>query len=152
MEKGQPSLDSRHSPQGQSKGEDQIHPQTSALPGLPSESSDYKETPEEAQSASDSADHLQAKSLWRPIPPLLPEPQRDPTSESRDQSCQTEETFPPTTAYNYSHNPGWLFYFVLSPRLAFFNSFTFRLKLVNPPVSLHCWSYSEIKLNGLFSQ
>ncbi|XP_037552210.1 zinc finger protein 800b [Nematolebias whitei] len=107
MEKGQPSLDSQPSPQGQPRGEDQIHPQTSALPGLPSESLDYKETPEDAQSTSDSADHLQAKSLWRPIPPLLPEPQRDPTSESRDQSCQTEETFPPTTAYNYSHNPGF---------------------------------------------
>ncbi|XP_017270405.1 zinc finger protein 800b isoform X2 [Kryptolebias marmoratus] len=107
MEKGQLALDAQHPPQGQPKVGDQIHLQTSASAGLPSESSDHKEAPEDAEGEGDSAAQIQARSLWKPIPPLLPEAERDPNSEVRDQSCQTEETIPPTSDYNHSHNAGF---------------------------------------------
>ncbi|CAN9508230.1 unnamed protein product [Ophioblennius macclurei] len=50
----------------------------------------------------DEQTHLQAKPMWKPIPPLLPEPHRTGgNSRTRDQSCQTDEQ---TSAYKHGFN------------------------------------------------
>ncbi|MEQ2217291.1 hypothetical protein XENOCAPTIV_003399 [Xenoophorus captivus] len=100
------NLDTQHPPQGQPKGGDQIVIQNTSSAGILSESWDHKETPLEAEEKSDAAAHPQAKSLWKPIPPLLPEPHSSTTSETRDQSCQTEEQVQPTAANSHGHNTG----------------------------------------------
>lgn len=58
----------------------------------------------DVQDKGDSA--AQAKLLWKPIPPLLPEPQHHGNSTTRDQSCQTEEQLQHVTAGGFSHNTG----------------------------------------------
>ncbi|XP_061125025.1 zinc finger protein 800b [Syngnathus typhle] len=45
-----------------------------------------------------------AKPLWKPIPPLLPEPDKGPAPDTRDQSCQTEDWLKQTTPG--THNAG----------------------------------------------
>ena len=109
MEEGQLHLDTKHPPQAQPREGDQIHVETSATAGLPSESLDQGETPMDAQEQTDSANQPQAKPLWKPIPPLLPESQRGTATDTRDQSCQTEEKFQQTTACNHGHNTGVFF-------------------------------------------
>ncbi|KAM4569345.1 zinc finger protein 800b isoform 2-T5 [Odontesthes bonariensis] len=106
MEEGQLHLDTKHPPQAQPREGDQIHVETSATAGLPSESLDQGETPMDAQEQTDSANEFQTKPLWKPIPPLLPESQRGTATDTRDQSCQTEEQFEQTTACNHGHNTG----------------------------------------------
>lgn len=44
----------------------------------------------EDQDKDDTAAQLQAKPLWKPIPPLLPESHGSGTGTTRDQICQTE--------------------------------------------------------------
>ncbi|KAM4712113.1 zinc finger protein 800b [Anableps anableps] len=100
------NLDTQHPPQAQPKGGDQILIQNSSSAGILTENWDHKETPAEAQEKSDTAALPQAKSLWKPIPPLLPEPHRSTSTETRDQSCQTEEQGQPTTANSHGHNSG----------------------------------------------
>lgn len=92
-------------PQGGDLSSDEAHLQTSALV-LPSESLDQKETQMDVEEKGDSAAQLQAKPLWKPIPPLLPEPRSSSTSETRDQSCQTEEQLQQTSAGSHGHNTG----------------------------------------------
>ncbi|XP_027899948.1 zinc finger protein 800b [Xiphophorus couchianus] len=99
-------VDTQHPPQGQSKGGDQILIQNSSPAGSLSENCEHKEAPLESQEKSDTSAQTQAKSLWKPIPPLLPEPHRSTNTETRDQSCQTEEQGQPTTANNDGHNTG----------------------------------------------
>ncbi|XP_072233373.1 zinc finger protein 800b isoform X2 [Leuresthes tenuis] len=106
MEEGPLHLDTKHPPQAQPREGDQIHVETSATAGLSSESLDQVETLMDAQEQTDSANQPQAKPLWKPIPPLLPESQRGTATDMRDQSCQTEEKFQQTTACNHGHNTG----------------------------------------------
>ena len=69
--------------------------------------SDQKETPMDVQERGDPASQLQSKPLWKPIPPLLPEPHRNGTAGTRDQSCQTEERLQQTDAAGSNgHNTG----------------------------------------------
>ncbi|XP_041833853.1 zinc finger protein 800b [Melanotaenia boesemani] len=102
MEEGQLHLDAQHPPEAEPRGADQIHLQTSA--GPLSESWDHKETEMDVQEKNDCG--AQAKPLWKPIPPLLPETYTGEAGETRDQSCQTEEQFQPATACNSDHNTG----------------------------------------------
>ncbi|XP_054655964.1 zinc finger protein 800b isoform X2 [Dunckerocampus dactyliophorus] len=44
----------------------------------------------------------QSKPLWRPIPPLLPEPDKGGAPETREQSCQTEDLLHQSTATTHS--------------------------------------------------
>uniref|UniRef100_A0A1A8KKT0 Zinc finger protein 800 n=1 Tax=Nothobranchius kuhntae TaxID=321403 RepID=A0A1A8KKT0_NOTKU len=101
MEKCQLPLDPQCPPQGQPRGE-QTHLQT---PAAPDSWEDHQEAPVEVRRKSDPAIQSQAKPLWRPIPPLLPEPQREggPTAETREQSCQTEEL---SAAHSHGHDTG----------------------------------------------
>nr|XP_061809503.1 zinc finger protein 800-like [Nerophis lumbriciformis] len=48
----------------------------------------------------------QVKPLWRPIPPLLPEPNKGDTPDTRDQSCQTEESTASTHSTGHCVEPG----------------------------------------------
>lgn len=111
MEEGQLQSDTQHQPQAQTCGgdqsSDQAQLQTSASAEAPSENWDQKEAPIDIQEKGDSA--TQAKPLWKPIPPLLPEPEnnRSATSETRDQSCQTEEQLQQTGAGSHAHITGW---------------------------------------------
>nr|XP_033471262.1 zinc finger protein 800b [Epinephelus lanceolatus] len=109
MEEVQPQSGTEPPPQEEPRGgdpsSDEAHLQTSALV-LPSESLDQKETQMDVEEKGDSAAQLQAKPLWKPIPPLLPEPRRSSTSETRDQSCQTEEQLQQTSAGSHGHNTG----------------------------------------------
>ncbi|KAG7240746.1 hypothetical protein INR49_026635, partial [Caranx melampygus] len=97
MEEGQLQSDTQHPPQAQPQGGDQSSDQaqipTSASDEVLSENWEQKEAPNDVQDKDDSAAHSQAKPLWKPIPPLLPEPEhnRSSATETRDQSCQTEE-------------------------------------------------------------
>ncbi|XP_056281237.1 zinc finger protein 800b isoform X1 [Pseudoliparis swirei] len=78
-------------PRGGAPSSDQAQLQTSASAEVPSENLDQKETPAEVEEKGDGASPSQAKPLWKPIPPLLPELQRNGTSKTRDQICQTED-------------------------------------------------------------
>uniref|UniRef100_A0A096M6R5 Zinc finger protein 800 n=1 Tax=Poecilia formosa TaxID=48698 RepID=A0A096M6R5_POEFO len=98
------NVDTQHPPQDQSKGGDQILIQNSPPAGSLSENCEHKEAPVEAQEKSDTSAQPQAKSLWKPIPPLVPELHR--STETRDQSCQTEEQGQPPAANNDGHNAG----------------------------------------------
>ncbi|KAM9705415.1 zinc finger protein 800b isoform 1-T1 [Menidia menidia] len=104
MEEGQLHLDTKHPPPAQPKGGDDVHPQTSASAGPPSESLGQKETPMDVQEQANSATQPQSKPLWKPIPPLMPEPQGANASKTREQSCQTEEHYQQTTAGNHGHS------------------------------------------------
>ncbi|XP_061662659.1 zinc finger protein 800b [Syngnathoides biaculeatus] len=61
-----------------------------------------QEAPPDAQAKGDCS--AQAKPLWRPIPPLLPEPDTGAAPDSQDQSCQTEEWLHQTSSS--THNAG----------------------------------------------
>ncbi|XP_068442959.1 zinc finger protein 800b [Clinocottus analis] len=94
-EEGQPQSDTQHpaqqEPREGDQSSDQTQLQTSASAEVPSEDLDQIETPEEVEEKDDTAAQLQAKPLWKPIPPLLPELHRNGNSKTRDQICQTEE-------------------------------------------------------------
>ncbi|XP_075967701.1 zinc finger protein 800b [Anarhichas minor] len=77
-------------PRGGEQSSDQAQLQTSAPAEAPSENSDQTETTMEVQDKDDTAAQLQAKPLWKPIPPLLPESHGSGTGTTRDQICQTE--------------------------------------------------------------
>lgn len=102
MEEGQPQSDPQPPPPEEDPQEGvQSSDQTSASAEVLSENLDQEETSivqEKGNSGSQSA----AKPLWKPIPPLLPEPH----AETRDQSCQTEEWFQQTSAGSHAHNTG----------------------------------------------
>ncbi|XP_044042248.1 zinc finger protein 800b isoform X2 [Siniperca chuatsi] len=111
MEEGQQS-DTQHPPQEQPQEGDQLSDQaqlqTNASLEALLENLDQEEPPVDGQEKGDSAAQLQAKPLWKPIPPLLPEPghHRSSTTEVRDQSCQTEERLQQTSASSHGHNTG----------------------------------------------
>lgn len=95
--------DTQHPPQG----EEQLSDQTSVPAEAQPENSDEKETPMDIQEKSDSNGHPLAKPLWKPIPPLLPDTQRSAAvTETRDQSCQTEEEFQQTNGWSHGHKTG----------------------------------------------
>ncbi|XP_030296391.1 zinc finger protein 800b isoform X1 [Sparus aurata] len=102
MEEGQPQSDPQPPPPEEDPQEGvQSSDQTSASAEVLSENLDQEETSivqEKGNSGSQSA----AKPLWKPIPPLLPEPH----AETRDQSCQTEEWLQQTSAGSHAHNTG----------------------------------------------
>ncbi|KAF3705066.1 Zinc finger protein 800 [Channa argus] len=104
MEEGQLQSGTQHSPQlhpqGGNQSPDQTQPQTSAEAVL--ENWDQKETPMDVQA--DPGAQSQVKPLWKPIPPLLPEPEpcKSTTTETRDQCCQTDET----SSSSHGHNTG----------------------------------------------
>ncbi|XP_020499715.2 zinc finger protein 800b isoform X1 [Labrus bergylta] len=101
MEEDQLNIDAQQPSQEQPKEEEQAHDETqletSALAEAPSENLDETETTMDIQEKDDSPTQLQAKPLWKPIPPLMPEPHSGNSTGTRDQSCQTEDN---------SHNTG----------------------------------------------
>ncbi|KAM6895906.1 zinc finger protein 800b [Xenentodon cancila] len=99
MEESQLQLDTPHQAQTQSRGE-KSHLQSSSSAGALSESWDHKETAAEVQEKGESNGQSQSKPLWKPIPPLMPEPHRRTAAATRDQSCQTEEQLQQSTAHN----------------------------------------------------
>lgn len=107
MEEGQAQSDTQHPPQEEAPREgdqpsDPAQLQTPASAEAPSDNLDQEETPKDGQETGDSASNSQAKPLWKPIPPLLPETQ----TGTRDQSCQTEERLQQTSADSHGHNTG----------------------------------------------
>ncbi|XP_051248993.1 zinc finger protein 800b isoform X1 [Dicentrarchus labrax] len=104
MEEGQLQSDTQPPPQEATpEGDqpcDQAQLQTPASAEAPSGDLDPEESPIDVQEKDDSS--AQAKPLWKPIPPLLPENQ----TETRDQSCQTEERLQQTSAGSHGHNTG----------------------------------------------
>lgn len=112
MEEGQLQSDTQRPHQEQPRegdqSPDQTQLQTSASVEALSENLDQGEPPVDGQEKGDSAAQLQAKLLWKPIPPLLPVPgqHRSNTTEVRDQSCQTEERLQQTCAGSHGHNTG----------------------------------------------
>ncbi|KAM7378179.1 hypothetical protein PAMA_013193 [Pampus argenteus] len=110
MDEGQLQSDTQQSPEpklhGGEESSDQTQLQTSASAEALPENWDQTEAMD-AQEKEDSAG--QGKRLWKPIPPLLPEPSesnRSTTTETRDQSCQTEGQFQQTSTSSHSHNTG----------------------------------------------
>ncbi|XP_030006387.1 zinc finger protein 800b isoform X2 [Sphaeramia orbicularis] len=105
MEEGQ--LDTQHSPR--------VQPQDlstgQALLQTLSENCDENDTAMDIQDREDPAYQHQShiRSLWRPIPPLLPEPgtHRNIAAETRDQSCQTEDQLLQSSARSKGHNTGY---------------------------------------------
>ncbi|XP_038594676.1 zinc finger protein 800b isoform X1 [Micropterus salmoides] len=112
MEEGQLQSDTQRPHQEQPRegdqSPDQTQLQTSVSVEALSENLDQGEPPVDGQEKGDSAAQLQAKLLWKPIPPLLPVPgqHRSNTTEVRDQSCQTEERLQQTCAGSHGHNTG----------------------------------------------
>lgn len=105
MEEDQLQSDTQPPVKEEAREDDQAsneaQPQTSDPP------EDQTETPTDVQERSDPASLLQSKPLWKPIPPLLPEPHRNGAAETRDQSCQTEERLQQTDAAGSNgHNTG----------------------------------------------
>lgn len=105
MEEGQLQSDTQQPPQEEApqKGDQssaQAPLQTSTSAKALSSSLDEEETPTNLQEKGNSAS--QAKPLWKPIPPLLPETH----TETRDQSCQTEEQLQQTSTGSHGHNTG----------------------------------------------
>ncbi|XP_074554502.1 zinc finger protein 800b isoform X2 [Halichoeres trimaculatus] len=94
MEEGPLNSDAQHPPQEQpregAQASDQTQIQSSASNEASSETN-QKEDLMDVQEKNDPAALIQTKPLWKPIPPLLPTPQSSDTSQTRDQSCQTEE-------------------------------------------------------------
>lgn len=108
LEEGQSGTQhpSQMQPQGGDESSDQVQLETAASAEALLENRDQKETPMDVQEKADptAQNQPQAKPLWKPIPPLLPEPEhsRGTATETRDQSCQTGET-----SYNsHGHNRG----------------------------------------------
>ncbi|KAL3977345.1 olfactory receptor [Sarotherodon galilaeus] len=109
MEGGQLHSDTQHQQVQPRRGDqcsDQPHLQTSASAEALPVKWDQKETPVDVQERGNSAGQHQGKPLWKPIPPLLPEPHRNSTTETRDQSCQTEEQLLQTSACKHGQNTG----------------------------------------------
>ncbi|KAI3366791.1 hypothetical protein L3Q82_009454, partial [Scortum barcoo] len=115
MEEGQLQSDTQHASQvqpvvpregDQPSAQAQVHTSASTE-ALLENPRDQGEPPMDVQEKGDSAANLQAKPLWKPIPPLLPEPHRSGNTEVRDQSCQTEEQLHQTSAGSHGHNTGW---------------------------------------------
>ncbi|XP_030575558.1 zinc finger protein 800b isoform X2 [Archocentrus centrarchus] len=109
MEGGQLHSDTQHQQVQPKRGDqcsDQIHLQTSASAEALLVKYDPTETPVDVQERDNSAAQHQGKPLWKPIPPLLPEPHRSTTAETRDQSCQTDEQLQQTSACKHSQNAG----------------------------------------------
>uniref|UniRef100_A0A8D2ZCR1 Zinc finger protein 800 n=1 Tax=Scophthalmus maximus TaxID=52904 RepID=A0A8D2ZCR1_SCOMX len=102
MEEAQPLSDAQQPPQEQPHGEDQSSERaelgTSASAEALSENWD--------QEKDDSA--AQARPMWKPIPPLLPDPEHHGSTSTgtKDQSCQTEEHLQQTSAGSHGHNTG----------------------------------------------
>ncbi|XP_055368126.1 zinc finger protein 800b isoform X2 [Betta splendens] len=88
-------------PQEGDQSSDQIQLPTTASGEPLLENWVQKDAPMNVQEKADPAAQTQpqAKPLWRPIPPLLPERCHYTTIETRDQSCQTDET-------SHGHNTG----------------------------------------------
>ncbi|XP_026182353.1 zinc finger protein 800b isoform X2 [Mastacembelus armatus] len=114
MEEGQLQSDTQQPPQARLRGgdqsSDQVQLQTAASAEALQENWDQMETPMDVQEKGDPAAeaHPQAKPLWKPIPPLLPdpEPHRSTITETKDQSCQTDEQHQQTTPGGCDHNTG----------------------------------------------
>ncbi|XP_059181776.1 zinc finger protein 800b [Centropristis striata] len=101
MEEGQLQSNTQPSPQEEPQGGgDQPSVETQHEP------LDQEETQMDVHEKDDSVSQLQAKPLWKPIPPLLPESQRGRATETRDQICQTEERLQQTSAGSHGHNTG----------------------------------------------
>lgn len=100
MEEVQLHSDTRHPAQEGDQSSDQTHLQASAE--TLSEKCNQMETPMDMQEKGDS----QSKPLWKPIPPLLPKTDGSVATETRDQSCQTEEQLQQTSACKNGHNTG----------------------------------------------
>ncbi|XP_060933259.1 zinc finger protein 800b [Limanda limanda] len=102
-EEGQSQSDTKHPPQEQPRGGDQPYDDAQLRTSAPAEelaeNFDQMETPMDVQEKGDSG---QAKPMWKPIPPLLPEPEdsESTTSGTRDQSCQTDEQLQQTSDHN----------------------------------------------------
>lgn len=93
MEEGQTQPDPPRPPQEPKGGDQPSEPaplQPPAPSEAPSEGSDQKEPPGDEEETGDSASQLQAKPLWKPIPPLLPESNMSENGRTRDQICQTD--------------------------------------------------------------
>ncbi|XP_071359000.1 zinc finger protein 800b isoform X2 [Trachinotus anak] len=110
MEEAQLQSDTQHAPQTQPHGGDQSSDQdqlqTSASAEVLSENCDQKEVPMDVEEKDDSSALAQPPAKWKPIPPLLPEPEHQGSTATgtRDQSCQTEEQLQQTSA---GHNTGF---------------------------------------------
>ncbi|XP_028307346.1 zinc finger protein 800b isoform X2 [Gouania willdenowi] len=109
MDDSQLHLDTQHPPQAQSRGGNQsfdpVRLQTSASAGLLVENCSQKDNLEDQEKDDGSFSQSQTKSLWRPIPPLLPEAQRTAvTVRTREQSCQTDYQQLQTSACNLGRN------------------------------------------------
>ncbi|XP_039648364.1 zinc finger protein 800b [Perca fluviatilis] len=104
MEEGQLLSDSQHPQQEEPRRADQSSDQAQLQTSAPDET--VSETPMDDQEKSDSEAQLQAKPLWKPIPPLMPESHRSGTTGTRDQICQTEEWLQQTSAGSHGHNTG----------------------------------------------
>ncbi|XP_071399286.1 zinc finger protein 800a [Centroberyx affinis] len=113
MEEAQLQTDTQHPPQAQPRGRAQSLDKPQLQAQAPTEASpanqSQKETPMETQEKEDAGAQPQAKTLWKPIPPLQPhpEPDRDSAAVTRDQSCQTEEQLQQSRASSHGHNPGY---------------------------------------------
>lgn len=98
MDEGQLQSDTQHTAQTQPPGGDQPSDQVQLQNPAPAEvlleNSEQKETPVDVQEKADPAAQTQpqAKPLWKPIPPLMPEPYNSVNNGTREQSCQTDET------------------------------------------------------------
>ncbi len=107
MEEGQLQSDTQHPPQEEAPREgdqssDQVPLQTLVSAKAQPEILDQEETPLDIKDRINSAAQSQAKLLWKPIPPLVPESH----TETRDQSCQTEERLLQTSASSHGHHTG----------------------------------------------
>lgn len=113
MEEGQLQSEAQHSPEAKPHGgeesSDQPQLQTSDSAEALSENWDQTETQMDVQEKGDSVAQPKGKPLWKPIPPLLPEPSdsnRSATTETRDQSCQTDDNLHQTSTASHAHNTG----------------------------------------------
>lgn len=115
MEEGQLHSDTQHQQVQPRRDQcsDQIHLQTSASDEMQLVKWDPKEPPVDVQERALSAGQHQGKPLWKPIPPLLPEPHRNTTTDTRDQSCQTDEQLQQTSGCKLGQNTGGSFFLVV---------------------------------------
>lgn len=109
MEEGQLQSDPQHPPQDEapqkgdpSSAQAQLQTSTPAKAAASPSSLDQEETEISVEEKDNASTQIQAKPLWKPIPPLLPETH----AETRDQSCQTEEQLQQTSTSSHGHNTG----------------------------------------------
>ncbi len=105
MEEGQLESDSQQPPQEEAAQEggqasDQVPLQTLASANVQPQTLDQEETQLGIKEKNNSASQSQGKLLWKPIPPLLPESH----TETRDQSCQTEERLQQSSTNSHGHH------------------------------------------------